>query len=138
MCNWLNIMDYYRKLLLLVILILFSGASFSQKHEEGIKDGVLDLRAWNFSIDGNVELEGAWEFYWSKLYSPSDFSDSTITPDAFVAVPGVWTGTNVDGQAIPNTGCATYRLTVMANGDNHLMLSFKEIISATKFGSTAK
>ena len=125
-------MGYYRKLLLLVILILFSGASFSQKHEEGIKDGVLDFSAWDFQRDGNLKLEGNWEFYWSKLYSPSDFSGNTITPDAFVAVPGVWTGTLVKGNAISNTGCATYRLTVMANGDNHLMLSFKEIISAYK------
>ena len=36
-------------------------------------DGMLDLSNWNLHENGNVALDGKWEFYWNKLLTPEDF-----------------------------------------------------------------
>lgn len=36
-------------------------------------NGVINLTNWDFDKNGNVELNGEWEFYWNQLLEPSDF-----------------------------------------------------------------
>jgi phosphoserine phosphatase RsbU/P len=58
--------------------------------------GVLDLREWDFptrgsGTDGNVNLDGEWEFYWKEfpvgesLELPEDKRD-------YLEVPRAWNG----------------------------------------------
>lgn len=75
-------------------------------------NGVLDLREWDFAIDGIVQLDGEWEFYWNELI----ISDSTKpNQKKIVIVPSVWNNT-VEG--IPERkafGFASYRLVLKLN-----------------------
>ena len=81
--------------------------------------GVLDLTHWDFERDGPVNLTGEYEFYWNQLLNPQDFSRyrSSLKPD-FIAVPSAWNDFEYQGKAIPGDGYATYRLTVLLNGNN--------------------
>lgn len=89
------------------------------------KDGVLDLRDWDFATDGPVNLRGAWEFYWQQLKGPEDFAPQSRqrrvvatthakdTPtNEWIQVPGSWNRVTRDGQTLPGEGYATFRLRV--------------------------
>ena len=76
--------------------------------------GVIDLRDWDFKRDEPVELSGEYEFYWKQHLLSSDFN-TRIPPkiDGFIEVPGYWNGFEIDGNMIPGTGYATYRLNLL-------------------------
>ncbi|MCX7999560.1 MAG: hypothetical protein N3A69_11525 [Leptospiraceae bacterium] len=75
-------------------------------------NGVLDLRDWDFAIDGIIQLDGEWEFYWNSLIRSEP---NTTTQKTIVLVPSVWNNT-VEG--IPPRkafGFASYRLVLKLN-----------------------
>ncbi len=80
--------------------------------------GVLDLSGWDFEENGNVELNGYWEFYWGYLLEPSDFLPAAVgndlKPTGFLKVPSPWQG-NLDGTDISKRGTGTYRLRIKIN-----------------------
>ncbi|MDF2724231.1 MAG: histidine kinase [Paenibacillus sp.] len=83
------------------------------------KGGVLDLREWSFQDEGNVRLNGQWELYRDRLLDSEDFRpdgnpDSLPEPE-LVSVPGSWAKANTDA-----TGKATYRLRVIASGEDRI------------------
>ena len=73
------------------------------------KNGVIDLRDWDFKKDGMVKLDGQWEFYKNQLLSPEDFYNTSIEKK-YNSIPGI-----LGGQ-----GYATYRLKVLVNNDDFL------------------
>ena len=78
--------------------------------------GVLDLRDWDFEKNGRVSLNGEWEFYWQQLLTPEHFTRSSVPQaSAYVSVPSVFSKTELDGQALPTHGYATYRLKILLN-----------------------
>ena len=94
--------------------------------------GLLDLTHWDFERQGPVNLTGEYEFYWSQLLNPQDFSRyrSSLKPD-FVAVPSAWNGFEYQGKAIPGNGYGTYRLTVLLNrSDAALAVKLLEMSTA--------
>ena len=84
--------------------------------------GVLDLTKWDFERDGPVNLTGEYEFYWNQLLNPQDFikNRSSLKAD-FIAVPSSWNDFEYQGKPIPGDGYATYRLTVLLNGNNRTL-----------------
>lgn len=40
-----------------------------------VENGFIDLSDWDFDKDGNVKLDGYWEFYPNELLSPSDINN---------------------------------------------------------------
>ena len=121
-----------RTFLFLFLFILFGITTIAQNNKPIPEKGVLDLRGYDFS--DNVELKGEWEFYWNKLYDYYDFENEVHTPDAYFNVPGAWTGTIVDGKAIPDTGFATFRLVIFVDATTrkNYMIYFGEILTAYK------
>src|SRR5438477_7576714 len=103
------------KLFLSLIFLLLSFFPVSAKNKIIVKDGVLDLRTWNWQRDGIVSLTGDWEFYWKKFYSPSFFKDtSTVYTKHFAFVPSLWNKYIPPGQdADRGFGYATYHLVVL-------------------------
>ncbi|UUZ81437.1 hypothetical protein LJK88_43455 [Paenibacillus sp. P26] len=96
-------------------LIAAPAASASEPSPKAVS-GVLDLSSWNSSRDGDVSLDGQWEFYWSKLLIPEDFRRIGSHPGPqYIAVPSVWTSFTSDGKHLPGDGYATYRLTIKRN-----------------------
>ena len=84
--------------------------------------GVLELNGWNFSRDGNVLLNGNWEFYWDQLLDPHDFFSAAPEPTGYYSVPLYWT--KYPGLQLPAKGIATYRLII--HPDNpHQILALK-------------
>src|SRR5882724_443715 len=77
------------------------------------RQGELDLSAWNFQKDGNLPLEGEWEFYWDRLLTPADFKNRTQPlPTGFAMVTGEWNSQVIGNRKFPGQGYATYRLRV--------------------------
>ena len=76
--------------------------------------GILDLKEWNFEQDGNVRLNGQWEFYEKQLLTPEDFMPGTgrSALKGFVKVAGQWTGKSVQGAKWNGQDYGTVRLKV--------------------------
>ncbi|MBS4218551.1 sensor histidine kinase [Bacillus sp. FJAT-49711] len=62
---------------------------------------------------GVSTLNGEWEFYWEKLYTPIDFekNNGLIVPKK-VNVPQTWSQYEIGGKKLPKVGYATYRLVI--------------------------
>lgn len=75
-------------------------------------DGIIDLRHWSLIQDGPVRLNGGWTMHWGQLLTEADGSAEKVTQPVLAEVPGVWTR-----YGLPGRGNATYRLTVLAQGD---------------------
>lgn len=100
-----------------VLIYLFVNRTSPPVQTKAVR-GLLDLSAWN-PDDGNVPLNGEWEFYWNQLLEPSDFAGSTPpSPTGFINVPGIWNGKKIGGLTIPRNGFATFRLHVLLPPDN--------------------
>ncbi|MEO9964498.1 MAG: response regulator [Reichenbachiella sp.] len=78
------------------------------------KNGVLDLREWQFQKAQPIPLAGEWEFYWQSILYPTDF-DSLKTTPSYREFPKLWKGDVVDGDTITSDGYATQRLKVVVN-----------------------
>lgn len=73
------------------------------------KNGVIDLRNWDFTKDGMVKLNGEWEFYKSQFLAPKDF-DNAYLKKTYTSIPG----------SLGGTGYGTYRLKILVNNDDYL------------------
>ncbi|WP_409345394.1 ATP-binding protein [Paenibacillus sp. MBLB4367] len=108
------------KLALLAGLVIAAAALclslvhyFPAKSDPRAADGILDLRQWNFQEDGQVRLNGYWNIHWGQLLEDAGAgAAATIAQPALAEVPGVWTR-----NGLPGRGYATYRLTVLTDGD---------------------
>ena len=106
----------YTNFCLLFILSLFFSCKQSDNYTPLAKDGYLDLSDWDFEKNGVVTLDGAWEFYWNKLYTPQNFQrDSLLQRTGYINVPGIWNQQIISGQVFPGKGYATYRLRIKLN-----------------------
>ncbi|MDC7239938.1 MAG: 7TM diverse intracellular signaling domain-containing protein, partial [Spirochaetales bacterium] len=99
----------------------------SIRAEEGpvAREGVLDLREWDFETQGSVRLNGEWNFYWNRLLSTEE-ELSDFTP-SFISVPGFWTK-NKEHEAYPSRGYGTYHLKVLLPPEqNEMGLSLHDV-----------
>lgn len=140
---------YYIGSILLVIFLVTVFLLISSKppiHQPTAEKGYLDLSDWDFNKQGNVKLEGDWEFYWNKLLYPSDFKIGNFQePDAYMFVPSAWKG-SVDRDRISEFGVATYRLKVKLDESNQALgirttsirLSYRIFIDGVEVLSSGK
>jgi adenylate cyclase len=75
------------------------------------KQGVLDLRDWDFQKKGNIQIYGEWEFYWKELLPP-DFKNSNY-PKEWIEVPSLWNDRLIRNEKLTGSGYATLRLKVL-------------------------
>jgi two-component system sensor histidine kinase ChiS len=117
------------------IYILISLFLFSCSRDFSVylaDKGVLDLS--QAGLHRSYALDGEWEFYWQKLYTPADFSAGN-TPDkpVFVKVPSIWNDIEHPQAPLPGNGYATYRLKVIVSGDDvHMGLKLLDAATAYK------
>lgn len=112
-------MEIQRKTaILLIMVIAIFGFSCSTKNKKPplAQKGAIDLSQWNFEEEGNIKLDGEWEFYWEKLYTTEDFSQKKLIPDTIVTCPSLWNNYSIKGKTLSGLGFATYRL--IANTSN--------------------
>jgi len=98
-------------LLFLLVFSFFNQNLFAAR--PAAKDGILDLRVWNFGKDGIVELSGQWKFYPWKYYDPKTLSSQNPGEGEYVSVPANWTGYPAEKNKMPVFGFATYRLKIV-------------------------
>ncbi|MEW6623714.1 MAG: hypothetical protein AB1420_11430 [Bacillota bacterium] len=70
----------------------------------------MDLINWDMEANGNIKLDGNWEFYWDQLIKPGDFELPEVQLTGYYPAPLYWT--RYDELNLPSKGCATYRLVV--------------------------
>ena len=97
--------------LLLCAVTAFAGAD---AQPPAVEQGQLDLSHWRLNRDGPVKLDGQWEFYWNQLLAPEDFKAANPPQlTGYQYFPGSWKGFVLNGQTLPGTGRATFRLRII-------------------------
>lgn len=95
-----------------IFIYIINGSlnvSNTSKPSPVAKNGVIDLRNWDFESDGMTKLNGEWEFYKSEFLEPEDF-DNTHFKKTYATIPG----------ALGGAGYGTYRLKILIDSDDYL------------------
>lgn len=101
--------------LFLAVTIFFCFFQHTQASEPSSKKGIIDLSNWDFSKDGILELNGEWEFYPFKYYTPNQLLSGKISNPIYVSVPGNWKEYSIGKSKMPVFGYATYRVKLVLN-----------------------
>lgn len=116
-----------------ICLILF--LMFINKNTEAFKaqpiarDGVLDLKNWNFKNQEIVKLDGQWQIYYNQLLTPEDFKkESDLTKTGVINIPGNFSTYEYPGKQLDDKGYATYHLKVLTNNAENLYAIKTEFI----------
>lgn len=102
----------------LIIALIFAN-SYLFKENSKVKaplcnNGFIDLSDWDFNKNGNVKLNGEWEFYPNNLLTPEDFKNKSLPQRFYINVPNRWVS-EVNNNIISDKGIGTYRLRVKVN-----------------------
>lgn len=94
-----------------IILMIFNPYKKSADMEmPEVENGILNLSGWDFSKNGNIKLDGNWEFYWNQLIMPGDFTKQKSQLTGLYPVPLYWT--KYKALNLPARGVATYRIVI--------------------------
>ncbi len=118
----------------ILIIFIFLSCYNNNKNIPSAKKGVLDLRNWNFEKDGNMNLNGEWEFYWNEFLEPSDFKkDIKPAMTGFINVPKKWKNFKINNKKINASGYATYHLLIKVKNEDILLgLNIQTIFTSYK------
>lgn len=107
------------------LLSVLAGCITDQKKPPTARNGVLDLRGWDFERDGTVDLVGEWHFYWKQLLRASDFrAPQKPEPTGPYKVPNTWNQYEIEGDPLGGEGYASFVLEVLTDQPN-AELAFK-------------
>lgn len=102
----------------LIILLVFSIGYFKNKSfynkAPQVENGFIDLSDWDFDKEGNVKLDGYWEFYPNELLSPSDINNEVKLHKVYINTPGAWRN-QIPNNVISDKGIGTYRVKIKIN-----------------------
>ncbi len=110
---------------ILFFLLLLLFMKFSSRHPDNDNktpplpaEGILDLREWDFNVDGSIRLDGEWDFFPSELLLNEDFAaGKPARKPSLVPVPMLWNNIEMAGQPLSGQGYGTYRLKVLVSED---------------------
>ncbi|WP_075980579.1 HD-GYP domain-containing protein [Bacillus massilinigeriensis] len=100
-----------------IILAVIAGcSSFSNNNHElpVAQEGKMDVTKWNFEEQGNIRLDGQWEFYSDKLVEPHQF-EAITNNKALLQVPKTWNDQKLGSRELDGQGFGTYRLLIKFN-----------------------
>ncbi|MGG1515005.1 ATP-binding protein [Paenibacillus oryzisoli] len=101
--------------LLLSLLFCCSTSAAAWAAETGVSTTTFtakkDLRQWQPRKGELVDLDGPWTLYWQQLLTPDRLAANPPTNALKVSIPAQWKSYTMNGQALPNEGYATYRMT---------------------------
>ena len=124
-----------KKLTMLIILLTCSVfISYSDQHPVEnplIESGHLNLSLYPLEVNGEIKLDGQWEFYWKQLLTPEDFSTSKGNlSKELIQIPGNWSNLN----DYPPHGYATLRLVISGlKKETAYALYIPEMLTAFNF-----
>ncbi|NMM62391.1 response regulator [Clostridium sp. P21] len=127
-----------RRVIFFIILLAVGCAltlTFINKNREVLnkkpiaRDGILDLRNWDFKKQGVVKLDGQWEFYYDQLLTPENFKNKKdAKKTGLINIPGSFKNYNYKNKKLMPQGYATYRLKVLVNNKEQLYAVKTEFI----------
>lgn len=90
----------------------------TQPVEPLAKNGVLDLRDWDFEQHGTLLLGGEWQFYWEQLLEPTDFIHKQPGDYLPIETGKPWNEQiQLTVEELPGMGYATYYLRLLQPQD---------------------
>ncbi|USG68495.1 ATP-binding protein [Brevibacillus ruminantium] len=92
----------------------FWQTTFATPEHPAVRQGVLDMRGWNFERSSSIPLNGEWEFYPEALLSHQDLKQSSGIQPNYVHVPGDWRSALSNGSD-SSYGYGTYRLRILVD-----------------------
>lgn len=112
------------KIILFTFYVLFFALNITAKNKIPIAHkGLINLSEFNLYQNGNVNLQGEWEFYWQTF-------NTQASKKTYIAVPGLWNGKVINQNIINGKGYALYKLKVYL-GSNKGYLALKLLNAAT-------
>ena len=121
-------------LLLIIVILLFSCSQKAFEHNVPTsKKGIINLEKWDFKKNGSIKLDGEWEFYWNKMYTPEDFKRGNPKHDFYIKIPDKWNDYKIKAKKLPAIGHGTYRIKVILpenNSDSKLLLKIPSVYSS--------
>ena len=108
--------------LLICLLIVTNSHSItaSAVSKPFANKGFIDLSGWDFDSPETLKLDGEWEFYWNVLLTPNDFKSTNQKKIAYISVPIFWNDYLLNGNPLPGTGYATFRLRIKLSQVNQI------------------
>ncbi|MGD9566769.1 MAG: ATP-binding protein [Sedimentibacter sp.] len=120
-------------MLLCIIIITFLTEDVSAKDNSAAINGILDLTDYDWDKNGIVSISGEWEFYWNKLYTPSNFKNTkTIEDKNLIILPRAWNKYEINNNKLSGYGFSTYRLLIETNSNETLGLKIPRIFTSYK------
>ncbi len=113
-------------------MLLFLTVQFQLKGENPkVEKGFINLKCWNFSKDGNIALDGEWEFFWKKFVNPDDTTESS--ENKYFTLPNLWNNYNSSEKPTSGFGYATYRIRIILPEKDRIFAFHKgQIFTASK------
>lgn len=107
--------------------------SFSATYQENygtprVENAVVDFKdnsgADMISLISSPVLSGEWEFFYNRWVVTDN---DTGAADGMIHLPGRWTGMKINGERLPKTGFASYRLTINNLDSGTLNVAFGNV-----------
>lgn len=100
-----------KKYVLMFFLLCFSMIIHNEVHASESIKGVYTID--QFPSNELLPLDGEWEFYWKKLYTPEDFQNNRIdSKPAYVKIPDGPNGFDLGNGENVSLGYGTYHLQI--------------------------
>ncbi len=91
-----------------LFLFVLLNTQSSKVKSPTVENGFIDLTSFNLHNDGNIKLDGKWEFYWNQILYPGEFELDETKLTGYFKVPHYWT--KYSKLDLSSKGNATYRL----------------------------
>ncbi len=104
------------------VFIAFDETQRDLQSSPEIVDGTLDFAQAEGSWQGQVALDGEWEFFWKQWIVSEAAADGEFPePDCMMPVPAGWAGVEIGDEILGEEGWASYRLHVRNCSVNQLV-----------------
>lgn len=111
----------------IAFLLLLFCHDFAEAQKNFARQGILDLRNWDFNSSGHADLDGEWEFHMARLVRPAELTRMANTVVDYTYFPSSWNAAS--GAQSPGDGFATYRLRVILSDTQPLAFELPHFYS---------
>ena len=101
----------------LLLILLTSCTAPLQPRSQQARQGLLDLKNWDFATKGTIPLKGEWRFYYGQLLAPKQLQE----PEHRLAPSFIHLTNLASDTAFAQSGLATLQLTLKAPQASPLM-----------------
>ncbi len=103
--------------LMAAVAVFIISANYQELYRSPrVKNAVMDCTGFENILDSPwlCSLSGEWEFFYNRHIVSG--GEENPVPDGMIKMPGRWTGKKINGEHLPKTGYASYRMTITGLG----------------------